>query len=273
MNKVRDRMSRKQKTLTPELAAKLEEIFEFLLRNRRFNELVQHAAYRQDVLPWPDTGSKLRFMLHSKQATQSQPDLDKQFSTWKRLEQHYADFECVRTADDLAKALWAIAADGKTKPAGETKTFDDMWTALDAADCFGAKTAALFVKSIIDIHTLEINRDLRFLDDFQLDPSDVVRLPVDSVIIHIFKEIGGASNFTKINDQIWLSGLSSTQWPTLWDDLWFWGFITQRKKNAQRVTALNEAKFISILGAPWDLWPEVESSAIEFINITNPRIE
>ena len=263
-------------TLSTELARKLEEIFKFLQRNRDFNEHVQHCAHRQDVLPWLDTGSKLRSLLYSKANTQSAPKLDLLAQVWEKLHIHRAVFDKVQTVGELVEALWLI---GSSDLAVETRfanlpVFEEMWLALRSVAGFGEKTAALFVKSIVEIHTLERNRELRFLQDFIIDPHDTVNVPVDKVILHIFSEIGMKSpNFTKINAAIRKSGLICKERPTLWDDLWFWGFITQKgdRQTAQqtpiRRTMMNAPKFWSILGAPADQLPEVTAAAATFITI------
>lgn len=263
-------------TVSTELAGKLEEIFEFLQRNRHFNEHVQHCAYRQDVLPWLDTESKLRSLLYSKANTQSAPKLDLLAQAWKKLHIHRAVFGKVQTVGELVEALWLI---GNSDLAAETKfanlpVFEEMWLALRSVAGFGEKTAALFVKSIVEIHTLDCNRELRFLQDFTVNPHDTLHVPVDKVILHIFAAIGMKSpNFTKINAVIRQSGLICEERPTLWDDLWFWGFITQKgeRETAQqtptRRTVMNEPKFWSILGAPADQLPEVTAAAEKFIAI------
>ncbi|MBV1692056.1 hypothetical protein KRR38_31405 [Novosphingobium sp. G106] len=269
-----------------ELAGKLAEIFHFLLRNRHFNETVQHAAYRRDVLPWPDTASKLVSLLHSKANTQASGSLDDLGETWQSLHENYEHFERIETIEDLASALWLIADPEKKRPKAKRSVLDEMWTALTHAKGFGGKTAALFVKSIVDIHTLDVNKDLSFLHDFTISSEDFLMVPVDRVILHIFTEIGlGSPSFTKINGVIREYGLQSSRWPTLWDDLWFWGFITQRMAKIAptagekevstmvRRTELNEPKFWSILGTPAHLWPQVREAAEEFRTIvTSPAL-
>jgi len=248
-------------------------IFEFLIHYRHFNEAVQHAAYRQDVLPWPETGSKLRSLLHSKAHTQSSPKLDVLMPTWKQLHQNYDAFKKVRSPSDLNEALWTLAKPNITRDSANRPVFEEMWTALEKAAGFGAKTAALFVKSIVEIHTLPINQDLRFLPSFSSDPQDRFKIPVDTVIEHIFGCLGAPStNFTSINTLISESGLFFPERPTLWDDLWFWGFITQMSGiETGRTTCINEPKFWSILGAPVDNWKQISAAAEEFRKLVRPE--
>lgn len=265
-------MRRRNEILTDALRSRLNQIFEFLIRNRRFNEEVQHAAYRQDVLPWHDTGSKLWSLLHSKAHTQSSPKLDVLMPTWEKLHHNYEAFKKVRSPGELNEALWMLAKPSTVRDTGYRPVFDEMWTALDKAAGFGGKTAALFVKSIVEIHTLPINRDLRFLPDFSIDPRERLKIPVDKVIEHIFGCLGAPKgNFTSINTLIAQSELVFAERPTLWDDLWFWGFITQLSgKKTGRINRINEPKFRSILGAPVDSWEPIRAAAEEFRDLLQP---
>lgn len=258
--------------LTSELNGRLTEIFRFLGLYRHYNEAVQHAAYRKDVLPWPDTGSKLRSLLHSKAHTQSSPKLDLLMPTWKQLHQNYDTFNNVRSPSELNEALWTLAKPNVVRDRVSRPVFEEMWVALDKAAGFGPKTSALFVKSIVEIHTLPINSDLRFLPDFSVDPLDRFKIPVDTVIEHIFGCLGMSNtNFTSINALITQSGLYCAKRPTLWDDLWFWGFITQKSgTKARRTNCTNEPKFWSILGAPVDDWKQISAAAVVFRQLVEP---
>lgn len=60
-------------------------------------------------------------------------------------------------------------------------------------------------------------------------------LPVDTVIKHIFKRINGTEmNFDSINNFLINGGYRSNEKMLIWDDLWFWGFITQNAQNGNR---------------------------------------
>lgn len=269
-------MSMANDLLTDSFRNKLERVFDFLIRNRRFNEVVQHAGHRKEILPWPDTGSKLRSLLHSKAHTQSSPKLDTLMPTWEKLHENYEAFNQVESPGALNEALWTLAKPNVTRDKNNRPVFEEMWTALDKAAGFGPKTAALFVKSIVEIHTLPINQDLRFLPDFRVDPQDKFKVPVDTVIQHIFSSIGlPSANFTSINELITLSELSCAERPTLWDDLWFWGFITQKiekiNEKPKRINCINPPKFWSILGAPTDSWDRIFNAAQEFLQIIEPE--
>ena len=64
----------------------------------------------------------------------------------------------------------------------------------------------------------------------KIDDGDIFRLPVDKVMVSIFKEIHPERkemSFSAINKK--LSDMSySAEEIEVWDDLWFWGYITQR---------------------------------------------
>ena len=257
--------------MTKELHGKLEEIFEFLILNHRFNEQVQYTAYRQDILPWPDTGSKLRSMLYSKAYTQSAPQLDPLMETWKKFNENIERFNLVRSVVELNEALWQLVGTDCAQRQHDISVFEKMWVTLKNVKGFGEKTAALFVKSIVDIHTLPINENLRFLDDFSIDTNDRLMIPVDRVIMHIFASLGlKKASFSSINKLITESQLTLPERPTLWDDLWFWGFITQKKNGNGHESIINEAKFWSILGAPVNDWDQIKVAAEEFRQLVKP---
>lgn len=246
----------------------LTNIFDFLARNRSFNCQVQHVAYAQSLRQWGNTYTKIAALLHAVAGTQAIGSLDGLAKTWKRLHENQKVFKEVKSADQLAIALKLLIRPTNQKITETKGTYEAMWAALSRADGFGPKTAALFVKAILDVHTVEINTDLRFLDTSQLSPSEYVYVPVDSVITYIFQLITGENmNFHAINEVIRGSGLRDSFQPTLWDDLWFWGFITQHGGGENRRLAVNESKFWSIFGAPKHQWNEISTAAEEFITM------
>ena len=110
---------------------------------------------------------------------------------------------------------------------------------------WGPKTAALFVKSIFHVHSEMYNKDtnLKIWPKMyqKIEDGDVFRLPVDKVILEIFKAIKPTYTKTMNNNRSkevqWsftnINKLLSEYYPNpndieIWDDLWFWGFITQR---------------------------------------------
>lgn len=93
---------------------------------------------------------------------------------------------------------------------------------------WGDKISALFAKTIFHLHNYEYPSELRIWDDApsDLDKNDIFYLPVDVVIVTIFKEISPKNwNFNSINKII--KENYSGKDIEVWDDLWFWGFISQ----------------------------------------------
>jgi hypothetical protein len=222
--------------------------------------------YVKTLRAWTDNGDKLRSLLHATAATQAIGSLDGLANTWRRLHANRKAFDDVLTVVQLAEALRLLEDPSDRNCSRKGHIFDAMWAGLANANGFGAKTAALFVKAIIDVHTLPENADLRFLEDFRVHAADVVRVPVDSVITYVFRCLTGRKlSPLAINRLIFDSGLHDETQLTLWDDLWFWGFITQHGGGEGRRLGINEAKFWSILASPKDQWPVIKTAAEDFI--------
>lgn len=252
----------------------LNKIFVFLKDNTIYNRQTQHAYYAACLSPYaacmtPSGGNYARIssLLHAILQTQSMPSLDDSSKTWKILFEHRATFDAVQNPTDLLNALTKLSSADHV-PSSTGGTFDRMWHVLADSKGFGEKTAALFIKSIIDVHTLEVNTGLRFLDNVSIAPDDFVRVPVDSVIKYIFKYITRSNlDFKTINDLVFhLIGRANDE-AVIWDDLWFWGFITQHGGGDNRTLAINEAKFWTIYGSPKEKWADVRTQAEKFIEI------
>ena len=267
-----------------EIKENLGVLFNFLSQNRSYNIQTQFAAYASSLRPWGSTFERVYSLLHGCAATQSRPKLDKLALTWQRLHENKAAFDTAETVDDLLEAMRCLGSKyrDRDKPIPGSGTLDRMWAVLDDAPGFGAKTAALFVKAVINIHQPIADGqcppgpafdDLRFLETFEIEMTDTVRIPVDSVIRFIFAEyianqrFNAATAFGKINDVIFIEGGRNPLEAVIWDDLWFWGFITQRVIDGRRKLALNPEKFWAVYGTPKDKWKEVKGKAGEFIDL------
>ena len=139
---------------------------------------------------------------------------------------------------------------------------------------WGPKTAALFSKVIYHLHmkgnpygVVKIWNDAP--DCIEAD--DRLWLPVDRVINEIFNRIRNEdmkyvkdvseARFNKINNI--LQGIYNGDQIEVWDDLWFWGFITQRirevKPNGEimteeeiRIRVENDEKKETIRNLEWN---------------------
>lgn len=113
---------------------------------------------------------------------------------------------------------------------------------------WGQKTAALFVKNVVNIHKSDASQ-LHFFHDAkhrfrQIDTAERLYLPVDAVIKHIFYQGPEPYNaFDKINETLHDFTRDDPARMLIRDDLWFWGFLTQKTTGKSRSMAWNEAKF------------------------------
>ena len=100
-------------------------------------------------------------------------------------------------------------------------------------------------KSIFHLHNGHYSEDLKIWNDVPklIDENDSFYLPVDAVIIAIFTKLDNSIkwDFDKINKT--LEKKYKGQQIEVWDDLWFWGFITQNGSGDNRVFEWNENKY------------------------------
>lgn len=101
----------------------------------------------------------------------------------------------------------------------------------------GKKTSALFTKVIFNIHYKKYDKELVFWDDTpQTLNNDKIFLPVDTVIIEIFNQLGMSNpSFDSINKE--LHKYYSVEEMAIWDDLWFGASLT--KKAQGKIETLN----------------------------------
>ena len=76
-----------------------------------------------------------------------------------------------------------------------------------------------------------------------VEQNDEFFLPVDAVIISIFKKLDSSTkwDFDKINSK--LKKVYTESEIEVWDDLWFWGFITQNGTGENRNFEWNLNKY------------------------------
>lgn len=151
-----------------------------------------------------------------------------------------------------------------------------LFNALAAQPGWGPKTSALFVKNAIEVHRGP--EKLHFLQDASVAAaplmSDLVRLPVDTVITYIFQIIGlKNANFQSVNKAL-LKDYSAEDF-LVWDDLWYWGFFTQvtsgSAANRKRSLGWNSDKFWCQPAAPRGKEREIRRLGEEFIEICRRR--
>ncbi|RAR73837.1 hypothetical protein [Flavobacterium aciduliphilum] len=212
---------------------KIQKLYKFLKENRQYNKQVQEGFIKsciaiKDLSP----EQKVLNLLYGVVNTQSQPKIDKIGPFFKKMYQKDSDLTSYK---GFIKTL-------KKEP----KSSDSLFELMKSQNGWGAKTSALFVKYIYLIHTDDSLRDFKIWDDFSLNEYEL-KLPVDAVITHIFKNNllnqGCRLDFDGINEFIGKYYSKNNDF-IIWDELWFWGFITQKIENNKRVSnEFNENKF------------------------------
>ncbi|EPZ85227.1 hypothetical protein BURCENBC7_AP0641 [Burkholderia cenocepacia BC7] len=123
---------------------------------------------------------------------------------------------------------------------------------------WGTKTAALFVRNLAYIESTS-NLRAKFWRDTRVLEGDQLRLPVDAVILTIFEALAPHLNWGKAISasnvgRFFHRDLGYRDRELLvWDDLWFWGFVTQKTVAGKtREHGWNESKYWAVPHAPRD---------------------
>jgi hypothetical protein len=224
------------------MTTKLQEIYSFLNENRSYNKPIQIGAYKMALMAYDNTFDKVYALLYSVLNSQSQLKMDKSAVFFQRIASNNTNL------NSFANFLKTIGANDKT-----SLTYKSMFELLKEQESWGDKTAALFVKAIYHCH-IGYAKELHFWSDApsELSKNDELFLPVDAVINHIFQSLGNpcSNNFLGINKYIKTNAPNSNF--EVWDDLWFWGFITQKGSGDKRTMVFNEEKYWNLLDASKD---------------------
>jgi len=239
---------------------RLENIFAFLSENRSYNHSLQERFYKSVISPHSDTKEKIVSLLYHIANTQSQPKIDSLASFYKSI---FQDTSCMCSMRNFIDKI------NPDRPLN----FDTLYNGLKNQNGWGKKTAALFSKSIYHLHVGHYSENLKVWDDVPktIADNDNFYLPVDAVIIAIFNKLDGSVNwdFDKINKTLRAkyNGLEIE----VWDDLWFWGFITQNGSGDNRTFEWNENKYWALKES--DKTPktiiEIKEKADEFLKKLN----
>ncbi|MDO6684109.1 MULTISPECIES: hypothetical protein [unclassified Agarivorans] len=239
----------------------LEDIFEFLKANRDFNLRLQEQFFLPVLCVDGSVNPKVINLLYHVANTQSQPKIDLLAEFYKTV------YRNVEKTESFASFVELLT--GK-----ESLLFSYLYKGLRAKKGWGDKTAALFTKVVYQAHN-KLSENCHFWADTpkHISKGDEIWLPVDAVIIHIFKQLGmDKPNFSKINKLIKQYYKGSDL--EVWDDLWFWGFITQKGTGNTRKTEWNENKYWSLTHS--DKTPSVirkiKEKSIEFIGLLEKQI-
>lgn len=211
---------------------RLRKIFQFLKSNRQYNNRVHNFDYARALSQYSKPEHKILSLLFQVLGTQSQPKLEKVklFAQKMQVNRHK-----LKTFKGLLLSLGANLKD-------EEPSYELLFQLLEKQPAWGNKTAALFVKAIYRIHHGR-QKHLAFYKDVPtLKKEDKLYVPVDKVILTIFLKIKipASNSFWGINN--YLSQFYRAKDMEIWDDLWYWGFITQVGAEKRRF-AFNEAKY------------------------------
>ena len=195
----------------------LKNIFAFLIENRFYNKELQTRYYSGIVKPQNSKSEKIVSLLYHTASTQSRPKIDNLAEFYKKI---YKDLDLLNSF----KGFLSVIRSDTNGP----DNFRGLYNGMKNQNGWGEKTSALFAKTIFHLHNNEYPSELRIWSDApsDLEKNDSFYLPVDSVIIRIFKQISPQIwNFQSVNEIINENYRGKDI--EVWDDLWFWGFITQ----------------------------------------------
>ncbi len=238
---------------------KLQPLYDFLKENREFNKKVQNNFYNSILSHHEDNSDKVIALLYHIANTQSQPKIDYLAAFYKSI--------LNETNSTKSFAAFVKKVSGK-----DSILYIDLFEGLRKQKGWGNKTAALFVKSVYDAHNGNYDENYSFWSDAPKDiaKEDELKLPVDAVIMCIFKEIGlSKPYFLEINSI--LSVHYNGDEIEVWDDLWFWGFITQKGSGTNRSIEWNENKYWSLQNTDKNKLEieKIKGKATKFINLLN----
>lgn len=240
---------------------RLEPIYQFLKSNRKYPDQHRFGTLNALLNPNLSQAEQVKVFLHHYVNTQRQPSLDGTASFWRDLEVNEGRLKSFH---------------GFMKVFGITKSetpYSNLYSVLSGTknNGWGPKTAALLTKAIYQLHHRndKLMRLWNEVPEFN-DELDELFVPVDAVIRSIFYEYLGVKNsnyYDKINSVIHEHYRGKQI--EVWDDLWFWGFITQHGGGIIRDHTWNESKYYSLISLKKSpkVDKEVNDRAKEFLGI------
>lgn len=221
---------------------KLKKLFDFLCENRGYNKILQEKYLHRLFSTDRSKKDILISLCYHATKIASQPSIDKLASLYKTLYNKKPEIKSMKSFISAFKG-----DNGNTDV-----TYNVLYDTLKMEGVFGKsskKTSAIFVKIIYQLHNLNYcGGKYKIWDDVPTklkSKNDRLYLPVDRVITNIFKKMSDNNwNFDSINELLYKKYKSEEI--EIWDDLWFWGFITQ-KGSDKRDFGWNENKY-------WSLW-------------------
>ena len=227
--------------------------------NTKYNKQVQEGFIKSCIaIKDLSTEQKVLNLLYGVVNTQSQPKMDKIGKFFKNI---YENKSKLATYNGFLEVINT----NKVK-------YTNLYELLRLCPGWGKKTAALFVKYIYTIHKDDAYGGCIVWDDFSLNENEL-KLPVDAVITHIFKD-----NFLNQGCKLDFDGINkffSKKHPKnddfiIWDELWFWGFITQQTiDNSRKTCEFNENKFLCLPYVEKDI-DKIKPLSIKFYGMIKP---
>ena len=237
---------------------KLQEIFTFLSNNRDYNRHIQFQFFESSFSNRNNKKDKIISLLYFIAETQSQPSINKLAISYKKFHNDSIKYDSFK---NFTKTFGCKKSSYKSL----FETLNNEYSG------FGPKTSALFTRMIYQIHNIKAYNKYKIWEDVpELTFDDELYLPVDSVIVIIFNKIFPNHQrrwtFNEINKQ--LNRLYKNYEIEVWDDLWFWGYISQ-KGSVKRDFVWNEEKYWSLKESNKDskIISEIRNKSIEFLRI------
>lgn len=199
-------------------------------------------GFIEEALSPSNVGDRALLLMHRVLQTQSQPKLDHICKFFKNLMMASGHLSFNAFCNYVTNSGSFELVDGLRQQPG-----------------WGWKTASLFVRNLGHIERTLALRE-KFWYDTSVLSDDSIRLPVDKVIISVFSTLPcdipkkPANHFLRINRYLHDALGYRDEDLLIWDDLWFWGFITQKNsKNGPRRHGWNEAKYWALPHTPKDV--------------------
>lgn len=237
---------------------KLERIFEFISDNRHHNKALQQRFYRSAIVSYESEKEKMISLLYLIANTQSQPKIDNLAKFFKFI---FNDLNCLSSFKKLIE---------KIAP-GKPINYESLYEGMNNQIGWGQKTAALLCKSVFHLHNGEYSKELKIWDDAPktIGKNEKFYLPVDAVIIAIFNKMESNTNWSFNNINKTLNTKYFGLKMEAWDDLWFWGFITQNGSGNDRKFEWNENKYWALKESNKDknIIEEIRFKADKFLDI------
>jgi hypothetical protein len=239
------------------MTKKIEKIFQFMSENRKYNKELQERYYRSFILSCRTEKEKIISLLYHIAATQSRPNIDRLAAFYRIL---VRDENSLTTFEDFINLI----------NAGASCSFESVYKGMLNQSGWGNKTSALLSKSIYHLHNGQYSEELRIWEDVPavIEHDDRFYLPVDAVITAVFQKLDPSVKWTFTNINSFLLKTYTCNQIEIWDDLWFWGFITQNGSQ-QRKFEWNENKYwiLKESDKSTKMIEEIKSKCFEFLAV------